>query len=232
MTKTNNYNQMKTTMKKIHNNITKRFKLVTTILLSSSMLATVTAAEQPILYKMESKILLSKDMLLPDAKELKEGSIGDDEALRKWAIRWSAQKGVDIMSLPSIAAPEDEKSVIRIQSKVEYFERTKDGNFALKSLPEDESAGVRLNYTAKAADKGSVSVDIALQINTLSDREKISEVSLDVGRPVMETQKVQTKVTMPFGQWRWIATQKLQDIDSGKHEHLLILFKVTPIDKD
>lgn len=238
MTQTNTDNKMKTTMTKIHNIATKRLKLVTTILLASSMLATVTAAEQPTRYKLESKLVRSSVVPLLGAKGLVGapttafGSIGDDAALRKWAVKWNTNKEISMLSSPSTTALEAQKAVIRMQSKVQYFERTKDGNFVLNSLPKDESAGISLSTTIKAKDKGSVSVDILLQINTLRDREKIPEVSLDVGRPVMQTQKIKTKLTMPLGQWMWIGTQKLQDVASGKHQHLLFLCKVTPVDKD
>ena len=80
---------------------------------------------------------------------------------------------------------------------------------------------------SKTENKSQISIKIDLQVNTLTDREKLPGVSLDIGRPLMQTRRIQTQMVIQLGQWMWLRGEQLQDVASGKREHLLILLRVT-----
>ncbi len=208
--------------------------LLAAILLAVGTLTADTTLGRPTQFLLESKILSSENIPpFQAATTNTTGVIGGDEALRTLFGTWEDNDDLSVLSSPSIMCLADQEAVIRVQSEVQYFERTKDGTFALRRLPEDESAGVRLKTIASnTKDRGQVSVKVNLQINTLRDRKKLPDVSLDVGPPVMQVRSISTQIVIPVGQWMWIAGQQLQDIASGKREHLLLLLKVTRTDSD
>ena len=209
----------------------KRIILFTAVLLATGTLSADANAEQKPQFLLKSKVLTSEKTLLTVQPTDKYGVIGDDEALRKLLGEWQANDDFGILSAPSIMAPLGQEAVIRVQSEIQYFERAKDGTFVLRTLRGDESAGVRLaTTTKKTTDKGQITLDVDLQVNTLRDRQKLPGVSLDVGRPVMRTRTIKTQITIPLGQWVWVGGQQLQDVASGKREHLLILLKVSKAD--
>ena len=213
-------------MKNIHR---RHVTLLAAILLAAGTLTADAKPERQPQFLLESKILSSENIQpFQAAITNTTGMIGGDEALRTLFGTWQDADDLSVLSAPSITCLADQEALIRVQSEVQYFERTKNGTFALRSLPEDESAGVRLKTTASnTRDRGQVSVKVDLQINTLKDRKKLPDVSLDVGSPVMQTRNISTQIVIPVGQWMWIGGQQLQDIASGKPEHLLILLKVT-----
>lgn len=211
----------------------KHITLLAAILQAAGTLTADTTPGRPPQFLLESKILSSEDILPQAVTTNTTGVIGGNEELRALFGAWQAKDDVSVLSSPSIIAPAHQEAVIRVQSEVQYFERTKDGTFALRSLPEDESAGVRLSTTtSQTENKDQVSINIDLQVNTLRDRKKLSGVSLDIGRPLMQTRNIKTQIVIPLGQWMWLRGQQLQDVASGKREHLMVFLRVTRADSD
>ena len=79
------------------------------------------------------------------------------------------------------------------QVPVEYFEKQADGRFELKKIY--ESTGLATSGTAELLPTGRIKLrDLTFQSRTIEKRDRIEDVSLDVGRPHIRTQTHQTTI--------------------------------------
>lgn len=116
---------------------------------------------------------------------------------------------------------------MRIGSALDYFERREDGLFELKSLPEDQYPGIRLSATMRPARDGAVKLDLDLRVSTVLERESIPGVELDVGRPILQMQQVQTQVIVEPGEWVRVGGHRIKDLISQTEDAVVVLARVT-----
>jgi hypothetical protein len=200
-----------------------RVLLLATTLLISYSTAACAEPEKATQFRLDAKIVSSaEDKALLDVTGGGFQVIEDDDL-----VKMLTEKDVDLLSAPSIIALAGQEATISIQTELQYFERDGEDTFVLKKLPEEKSPGVRLTAAMKPADNGNVGIDIDLWLNTMKDRKRIPGLTLDVGSPIMQSQNIKTQIVVPPAQWAAIESLQLQDGDSGKREHLMILVRVT-----
>ncbi|MBU4199196.1 MAG: type II and III secretion system protein [Verrucomicrobia bacterium] len=136
-------------------------------------------------------------------------------------------KGVKVLAAPMIAARVGQEAIIRVQSQIQYFDPQTNGSFALKTLPEKESPGIRLAATINPTTAGNIAVNVDLQLNTLKERMPIQGVSMDVGLPLIQKRAIKTKIEFRLDQWVLVGRYLFQDVSSGKQEYLAIFVQVT-----
>jgi len=109
---------------------------------------------------------------------------------------------MEVLTSPQILTKANSDSEIYIISEapIQYFEKMKDGNFALK-----EEKGVKLGLTFKvkvipvAGSDTTVKFESHTSISVLKSRKKIDGVNLPVGAPIISERKDDTTATVALG---------------------------------
>ncbi len=136
----------------------------------------------------KAKLNFNENILTADKEGWKwNGSAFDFESLKK--IQYPQDK-VTLMSSPQIIVSEKETASINIssQQKIEYFEKSDNGLFELKSL--EEPTGLEIEVTGEKIDTENIKLtDFTLSVRFVEKREGIKDTTLDVGKPVLKDKK-------------------------------------------
>ena len=135
---------------------------------------------------------------------------------------------LSLVSMPRlVVAPLQEASVLS-SMPLQYMEKMSDGTLQVRNIESDspEAPRYRLNFqVGKLDETGLAPLSCQLEVVTVSGREKIAGVALDVGRPILArfTESFQQRVRP--GDWSGHLLRRPQGGDYG----LLFLFKVTRV---
>ena len=119
---------------------------------------------------------------------------------------WNGEKnpppegGVQNISQPTVTAVAGRPFAIDVSSDtpIEYFERRADGLFELKRL--EENAGFSIATTPEPGESNRIVLkDFKIALRSIARRVPIAGVSLDVGRPVVETWEQRTTLAVKSG---------------------------------
>jgi hypothetical protein len=131
---------------------------------------------------------------------------------------------VQTIGQPTITAVMGEPFTIEVSSDtpIEYLEKRADGLFELKRL--DEKAGFSISATFEPGESSRIVIkDFKISLRSIARRVPIEGVTLDVGRPVVETWEQRTtlavKPGMDYG----------MQIASQGYGSLILRFKATEI---
>lgn len=130
--------------------------------------------------------------------------------------------GVEMHAAPLIISIEGQPAEIRWGSEPpQYFERDADGLFDLKTL--EQFIGISLSTTIQSSSmKGMIDYDIAYSVSSTSDRQKLTNVDLDIGKPIVTTDKSIFQGTISPGTWLVTVSDA-----PGKRGALLVLIRIT-----
>ena len=134
-----------------------------------------------------------------------------------------AEANVDLITEPSLRVIAGMKAVIMTRSQLQYFEATGDGLYALRTAEQEDAPGVELGCTVTPDKKNRVVLDIDLKLVLMERREKIPGVKLDVGRPVLLTHAISSRLSIAQDRWALVSAQQVESAseDGG---HVLLCF--------
>ena len=134
-----------------------------------------------------------------------------------------AEANVDLITEPSLRVIAGMKAVIMTRSQLQYFEATGDGLYALRTAEQEDAPGVELGCTVTPDKKDRVVLDIDLKLVLMERREAIPGVKLDVGRPVLLTHAISSRLSIAQDRWALVSAQQVESAseDGG---HVLLCF--------
>ena len=138
-------------------------------------------------------------------------------------------KDVVLQSAPRVTTVAKTSSIIMIVQHPQYFEKQGDGSFQLRELPDPDWVGVAAHFLLKPENSGGdeILVDGSLEANWIQSRETITNVFLEVGKPVVVHNRVQTSVHLKSGQWCLFTTP---GAFGAANRSMMLLFKVQRVD--
>ena len=139
--------------------------------------------------------------------------------------------GVEVLSAPQIVIPAGTKGTVRSGSAVQYLERRDAECYTVHTLPREASPGIVLTLEANpapAADDGgeTATLDFTLRVSTISRREPVPGLDLDLGRPTINTKEVDSRLNARLGHWNLLTSHITRDPDAVEPETLLVLVRL------
>jgi hypothetical protein len=141
---------------------------------------------------------------------------------------------VKCISAPTIGAAVNQEAMITVglgsKLQLQYFEPQTNGLFALRTIPGEATVGFRLRTTVMPTTKGYAKLEMDFRYTFLQSRNKIPNVSLDVGYPIIATSTSKTNMAVHLGEWVVVNDQLLSDVENEKLDHLVVLARVSLVD--
>lgn len=133
-----------------------------------------------------------------------------------------------LIAAPAVPLVPGQPVTLLSAMRVQYLEKQADGSLKVHEYPSDspDAPHCRLTFTLAAADKTDLSFRLACHIDvaTVSRREGLSGVALDVGKPVLARFAETLDVTMRPNNWSALLLRS----PNGSDYSLLLLLKLTP----
>jgi len=137
-----------------------------------------------------------------------------------------AEANVDLIIEPRLRVIAREKAVIMTRSQLQYFEATGDGLYALRISEHENAPGVELGCTVTPEKEDRVVLDIDLKLVLMERREEIPGVKLDVGRPVLLTRAISSRLLIAQDRWALVSAQQVESASEDGGHLLLCLLRV------
>ncbi len=164
--------------------------------------------------------------------------IGDLEVDLESNEMWAGEanppegSGIEVLTAPRIVVPAGEEAQLRIGSAAQFLELRDNDCFTVETLPPDASPGFNLELVAEGGppeEDGAetVSLDLTLRVATIGERQPLPGVTLDVGRPKILTQEINSRYTYPLERWNLVTSHISRDPTEPDGEKLLVLIRVT-----
>jgi hypothetical protein len=138
-------------------------------------------------------------------------------------------KDVESLSAPRVTTVAGASARIMIVQHPQYFEKQGDGSFQLHEMPDPQWVGVAAQYLIKPqnSEGDEIVVDGSLENNWIQSRETITNVFLEVGKPDIVHNRVETSVHLKSGQWCLLTTP---GAFGAPNRSMMLLFKVQRVD--
>jgi hypothetical protein len=133
-------------------------------------------------------------------------------------------RGVQAIGQPTVTAAMSQPFTIEVNSDapIEFFEKRGDGLFELKRL--DEKTGFSISATAEPGESNRIVLkDFKIALRSIARRVPVEGVSLDVGRPVVETWEQRTTLAVKPG------TEYGMQIASQGYGSLILRFRAEEV---
>ena len=144
-------------------------------------------------------------------------------------FKTAMEKGmVDFLSAPRVTANANQEARIVIQeSPLAYMEKVGDG-YQPRLMPEGTGAGIEFTVKMSGVENkpGHCLLDFSTTITSVSGREPVP-FQLDVGKPIIRSQKYDSTVECFNDRWYFLA--KLASLDAGNDEVALIFCKIQKV---
>lgn len=135
---------------------------------------------------------------------------GVNLVMKEDSLKWNGEDEPDHPSIRKIIANTEIRIFkpdlpynLRIQdeSPIQYFVPKDDGSFELKA--HESKTGIAFAFTIVPGQREGTVVlrDFSFESVVVTGRKKIEGLTLDVGEPNVETQRIQGKVTARLGHW-------------------------------
>ena len=185
--------------------------------------------------QMQNERAASREVLTALAPADIEIGTGDQQAPAKFHIgehgldKALLPKDVVLQGAPRVTTVAKTSARIMVVQHPQYFEKQGDGSFQLRELPDPVWVGVAAQFLLNPENSGGdeILVDGSLEANWIQSRETITNVFLEVGRPVVIRNRVQTSVHLKSGQWCLITTP---GAFGAANRSMMLLFKVQRVD--
>ena len=135
--------------------------------------------------------------------------------------------GIEILMSPRMKATAGQRAAVVIGTRLQYFHREGD-TWTLRFTKTDEAPGLEFGCTVEPDGGELLHVDYDLKLTVMKAREKIEGVHLDVGRPIVRTQKTASRVKVRPGRWTVISARMVKEANREEGDLLLVLLKVEP----
>jgi hypothetical protein len=142
----------------------------------------------------------------------------------------SLPKDILLQAAPRVTTIANQPARIQISQAPQYFEKRDDGTFQLHQMSESNWVGFAAQFLVTPQNIGGdiVVVDSSLEVNWIQDRELITNVFMDVGRPTIVRQTAQTSLTQRTGQWTAVLAP---GSFGGPNRSTLFLFRVRRVNE-
>jgi hypothetical protein len=152
---------------------------------------------------------------------------GGDEILWNGETEPPADAGVEVLMSPRMKATAGQPAGVVVASKLQYFHREDTGAWTLRATEQESAPGIEFICTVEPEEANMVAVEYDLKLVVMEGREKIEGVHLDVGRPVLRTRQMASRVMIQPGQWTVISGEMVEEARDGKKgDFLLVLLRV------
>lgn len=133
-----------------------------------------------------------------------------------------------LLSRPNLMASEGIEASVAIgqTGPVQYFEKVGE-LYALRSLEvEDNFIGIEFGATvrSKSDGEGRIELDFKFRVSSVTSRESIEGVMLNVGRPILRTTGSEGLLTVRDGEWACYRTA----VESRGHLYVFLLVTQVP----
>jgi hypothetical protein len=135
----------------------------------------------------------------------------------------------NLLSAPRVTTVANQAAEIRSYEYPQYLEKQSDGSFQLRRMSDPEWVGVAARFLVKPENSqgDQFLVEGSLKANWIQSRETISNVFLDVGKPVIVHDHVETIWHLKSGQWSLITTP---GNFGAANRSMMLLFRVQRVD--
>ena len=162
-------------------------------------------------------------------------TVGDMTVDLSAELMWAGQakppagSGIELLTAPSLRVRANQAAAMRSGSTVQYLEQTKEGCYAVRTLPADISPGIFLDLVPGAGSKDergveTVELDLKLRISTIGERAPVPGFQLDVGRPIVRSKETASRYRYRLGRWNLVTSYITREPEK---ETLLVLIRVT-----
>jgi hypothetical protein len=139
--------------------------------------------------------------------------------------------GVELVAAPRVGTLVGrEAKVSMTEGPAEFFESSEGGCYRLATLKPEGSPGLYIAMTPQAvADHSSdaIDLDFSLRVVTITSRQPLPGVGLDVGRPVIGTQELTSRFRLTQGRWSLLSGHRVSDLANPEGDYLLVLVRPT-----
>lgn len=201
--------------------------------LALALLPCLSRAETKVQYLIDVKVLQAptNTLRITSDRVVVQPAEGEwnKKRIRFDGVDLSSLSSCDVLSAPRLTVLAGSPATIEVgQEPPQYFEKQADGSYQLRRMNADDWVGVRLMFTAKSLKElTQVAIDADLRVQSVAKRDRLKDVALDVGRPVLARNQVAFKgETIKLDEWCLIAAPK-----EGSGIQLLFLLKVTRVEK-
>jgi len=135
----------------------------------------------------------------------------------------------DFLSAPRVTTVANQAAEITSVQYPQYLEKQSDGSFQLRRMSDPECVGVTARFLVKPenSEGDQILVDGRLEDNWIQSRETITNVFLNVGKPVIVHDHVETSWHLKSGQWSLITTP---GNFGAANRSMMLLFRVQRVD--
>ena len=142
----------------------------------------------------------------------------------------SLPKDILLQAAPRVITIANQTARIQISQAPQYFEKRNDGTFQLHQMSESDWVGIAAQFlvTPQNTDGDIVVVDSSLEVSWIQDRELITNVLMDVGRPTIIRHTARTSLTQKTGQWTAV---EAPGSFGGPNRSTLFLFRVRRVNE-
>lgn len=163
---------------------------------------------------------------VPGIAHIIKEKLGDTELhMEGKTLTWNGDQAPSNPLIEAVSAPEVQifegsgGAILEVVAVAQYFEKRDDGLFELHHQAQDP--GLRFGFNLEA-DPGREEVllnHFSFEYTYITSRESIPEVSLEVGKPAMDSVKVEGEWRLRPGEWSCLMTQ----VPSGGFLYVFLL---------
>lgn len=130
-------------------------------------------------------------------------------------------KNTDVLAAPKITVPANQQGTIELVQEIAYFAPAN----SLYTLRRAE-VGIRAAVKVIPTDGDLVTLNAHITQTTMTGRQKLPDVNLEVGEPLLEKQEIKTVVNTKLGKNTSLGGSKTNTA-TGKQDYLLVIARVT-----
>jgi len=152
----------------------------------------------------------------------------DHKAGIVWALGSKQPEDLGISTLMNgrVSGNFFQETLVRSMSNMEYMIKQEDGRFELTSLTPEEGLGVTLAFTAEPPlNETDLRFNYRMMFARSRGRETLQDVSLPVGKPILDTGTIEAKITIELDVWVLVTALFVEDAKATSGDVLLVFLR-------
>lgn len=141
--------------------------------------------------------------------------------------------GITVLSMPQLIIPAGEKATLRSggQTEIQYLEWQSENCYTVKTLPPEFPPGLLIEVASREGrpddQPGTVYLDMKIQVTVVGERVPVRGLNLDVGKPAVQTNELNTHKRFQLGRWDLLTTQFSRELKNRDAETLLVFMRAS-----
>ncbi len=143
------------------------------------------------------------------------------------------EDGFRLISAPRMVVVEGQEAKLRsgMVSNVQYMDRQPNGDFSLRTVEPGMEAGMMMRLIVRSVKDGDDSVvevelEYGVKATFMVGRDPIPEVRLEIGKPIFETQEVETRIRVPLDRWIFLHSVTAKGESGGEESRLVAILRI------